>query len=87
KNGEVLFCGYGNKFATREELIKEYSGKYSEWKNIDWEDDEAVDELFNDYEIKTYDKFFDNRSFETFEQEYVTPSSEKVMAFGYYGYD
>lgn len=87
KNGDVLFCGWDDSFATKEDIIKKYSDKYSEWREVDWEDKEMVEELFNDYEIRTYDKFFDNEWYETFEQEHITPGGEKVIAFGYYGHD
>ena len=40
----------------------------------------------NGRRFMTYEQFFDTE-FETFESNYTTPSGEKIIAFGYYGYD
>ena len=47
------------------------------------EDDYNADRYY------TYDQFFDNYNFEyeTFLDNYTTPSGDKVVAFGYYGHD
>lgn len=42
-----------------------------------------------DYRYLTYEQFHDweYHDFDTFTDEMTTPSGEKVVAFGYYGYD
>ena len=37
--------------------------------------------------LRTHDEFFDNERLERFEQSYLTPGGEKIIAFGVYGYD
>ena len=41
----------------------------------------------DDSEYYTYDRFWDEIDLETYEEEYTTKNGEKVIAFGYYGYD
>lgn len=67
---------------TRGELIFDY------WEDklipiSDMEDDCDEDRYY------AYDQFFDNYNFdyETFLDNYTTPSGDKVVAFGYYGHD
>ncbi len=84
KNGEVFFWGLNKKFATNDEIMVELMKQYGE---IDWDNDKEVVTLLSEEEIKTYDEFFNENNFETFEQEYTTPKGDKVIAFGYYGYD
>lgn len=36
--------------------------------------------------VYTYDKYFSDTEFESFEEEYITPKGEKIIAFGLYGY-
>lgn len=42
-----------------------------------------------DGEYLTYEQFndWDYLEFETFERSYTTPNGEKIISFGYYGYD
>ena len=46
-----------------------------------------MSEKYPDY--YTYDQFndWDYIEYETFEKGYTTPSGEKIVSFGYYGYD
>lgn len=88
ENGEVLFWREQEKFATRSEIIEEMrTMKWSDgspyYDDIDWDDDEAVEEFFFNEGIKTYDQFFDNERFEAYCEEYETKSGKKVIAFGY----
>jgi len=54
-----------------------------------WRDNfvEATDENKEDEDMKTYDEYWDDCEFETYEDSYTTKSGEKVIAFGYYGMD
>lgn len=95
-NGEkFLFKGSGwsfpdehkpkkNNFYTREEVIEFMKfDKYCP-TDMDWEDDDAVDELLRDNEF--FDSEYENDELEFYEETYVTPSGEQVVAFGEYGY-
>lgn len=33
----------------------------------------------------TYDEYYDDINYETYEETYTTPSGDKIVAFGYYG--
>ena len=47
----------------------------------------SMDEDDRDY--LTYDQFndWDYLEYETFKETYTTPNGEKIVSFGYYGYD
>lgn len=86
KDGKVLFWKLRHDFFTREDIIKEL--KCDSWlSNVNWNDEDEVNELFSDEEICTYEEFFENEWLEKFEQIHITPSGDEVVAFGYYGYD
>ena len=93
ENGEVLFWSDKDKFGTREDIIEEMKNMRYSWNNdlcypnVNWKDEDEVDDIFSDEGIKTCEEFFDNEYFETFEQRYTTPNGDKVVAFGYYGHD
>ena len=92
ENGEILFWEEENKFGTREEIIEEMKNmKWSDgtlrYKKIDWENADAVDDVFSDERIKTCEKYFENDWYETYEEKYTTQNGEEVVAFGYYGHD
>lgn len=73
----------GNVY-TREECINFLKTNYIE-KEIDWTDDEYVNELLEDNDFYSYENY--GRNFEWFQQEFTTPNGETVVAFGYSGYD
>ena len=67
---------------------------WKEWSQLSVEEtNEWYKKYMSDYKkfdserYNTYEEFFDNEYCETFEQSYTTPSGEKIIAFGYYGYD
>jgi len=68
--------------------------EYERWEKGElllsyWRDEfvEATDENKEDEDNKTYDEYWDDCEFETYENSYTTKSGEKVIAFGYYGID
>lgn len=86
KDGKVLFWRWKDKFGVREDIIEEL--KCNSWlSDVNWNDEDEVNEAFSDEEICTYEEFFENEWFETFEQRHTTPSGDEVVAFGYYGHD
>ena len=75
----------GNVY-TREECINFLkTNKYYQEKEIDWNDDEYINELLEANEFYSYDNY--GGGYEWFEQEFTTPSGETVVAFGYSGYN
>lgn len=92
ENGELLYFQWDDKFDTRENIIKEFKSlKWSSgelrYPDVNWEDDEEVEEIFSEEGIQTYEDFFEYTDYETFERTYTTPGGEKVVAFGHYGWD
>ena len=92
RNEEVLYWRELDTFGTREEIIAKlktitwHNGELC-YPNVDWNDEDAVYDIFSDEGIKTYNKYFDNDYFETFKYTHTTPSGDEVVAFGYYGHD
>jgi hypothetical protein len=84
--GEVLYWGEEDRFATSDEIMNELKAK-SWYKDVDWDDEDAVYDVFCDEGIKTYNDFFDDYDYNTYAHSYTTPGGEKVIAFGYYGYN
>lgn len=91
-DGELLHCKFdwilkdtkykGRKFVTREEaaeIEKEYLAKHGETY-----DDESIEEFVHD-DFETYDD--EDEYLECYEEHFVTPSGDKMVAFGRYGYD
>ena len=80
KNGELIYDYYGDK------LIPITDEKYQNWlKN------KQEDEYYGYKDYMTYEYFFNyycgDCNFESFEEDYISPSGEHIIAFGYYGYD
>ena len=77
KNNELMFDKYNDELIEKPEDYDEVmnnSDKDSDEKRCEYED--YID--YNDYE---------HIDFESFEQHFETPSGDKMVAFGYYGYD
>lgn len=90
QSGEVLYWRDADAFNTREEIIdflkvkKTWSGELY-YPDVNWNDEDEVNDVFEEEGIQTCDEFFDNEYYETFYDDYTTPSGDKVVAFGYYG--
>ena len=85
--GKVLYDKWNQCFVTYEDALEDLKEDYEDDNTINWEDEDQIKELLNDNGIKTMEEFFDGIDFETFEEEYTTPLGEKIVAFGYFGYD
>ena len=92
KNGEVLYWRERDKFGTKEDIIEEM--KTLTWYNggliyddVNWENEDEVNDIFSDEGVNTCEEYFENEWFETFRDSYTTPNGEKVIAFGYYVHD
>lgn len=81
ENGEVLYDKENEKFVTKDEIMKENPDE------VDWNNEDEVKDYFKEWDIQTFDEFFDDDWYETYKQKYITPNGEKVIAFGYYGHD
>ena len=92
EKGEVLFWENEEEFGTREEIIEKmknlkwYNGSLR-YSNVDWNNEDEVNDIFSDERVQTCEEYFNNEYFETYEDTYTTPNGEKVVAFGYYGHD
>ena len=103
KNGELLYERWEETFYAKEQIIeiaKEKKNKYlkekEEGKTIHHYQEEYLDAVNEEelYEVECnngdyyeYNKFWDDIDYETFATEYTTEKGEKIIAFGYYGYD
>ena len=76
-----------DKIITRDEAIAEIMK--SSWnKDLDLNDEEAVEEALKDseyYNSLGYEDYVGDM--EEFSQNFTTPSGDKMVAFGYSGYD
>ena len=94
ENGEVLYWRDRDRFGTKEDIIEElknmrcsYGNRELCYPDVNWDDEDEVNDVFSDEGIKTCEEFFENWDYETFSDSYVTPNGEEVVAFGYYGYN
>lgn len=61
---------------------------HEELKNMLKENDiEGIEDYLRDYDIYSFNTYGDNDWGEPYTQEYTTPGGEKIVAFGYYGYN
>lgn len=64
---------------------------WKDWNGLDISDKrdylKEAREHFPGGDYKTYKEFFDYGDLETFERHFTSPSGDKMVAFGNYGYD
>lgn len=87
--GELLYDNDGGDFYTKEdaiEKIKDYSWLIG---RVDWNDKDSVNEALRDESFYTYEQYCNDIGYyyDEFRGSYTTENGEKVIAFGYYGYD
>ena len=87
RNGELLFDRWEDEFITKEEYSKIYEEQKQDYLSDNpCDTDEDFEDYFNeDKQYYTYDEYWDEIEYETYEDTYTTKSGEKVIAFGYYG--
>ena len=69
--------------------------EYETWKKGDILFDDWCEEFVKPCEVKegyddrymNYDRYWDTREMETFEQTYTTKNGERIIAFGEYGFN
>ena len=100
KGNLYLFTGSGwcypdnnkpekNHFYTREEAIEfEKTDKY-EREDVNWTDEDEVNEILRENEFYDYEYFWNEscEDYEDYEETLTTPNGDKVVAFGYYGFN
>lgn len=76
-----------NHFYTREEAIEFEKTDKSVGEDVNWTDEEEVNEILHENEFYDYEYFWNKYGeyYEPFEETTTTPNGEKVVAFGYYG--
>lgn len=82
--GELLYWKWDQNFMTKEETMKKLRKEYPE---IDWDDEDSVNDVFEDEQILSCEAFFDDNCYETYFDSYTTKEGSEVVAFGYYGYN
>lgn len=73
---------------------------YNEWKSgkrvmyddklitlEELEEAKKNDKWFDEDDVKSHDDYWDDGNLEGFDESFITPSGEEVIAFGKYGYD
>lgn len=76
KRGEVYWSRYSEKFVSKEDVEEGFKKS----RNDDFND------YLYDEGLYTFDRYNDIEM-ETYEEHYQTKSGDKIIAFGYYGYD
>ena len=78
-----------NRFYTREEAIEfEKTDKYAR-EDVNWTDEDEVNEILRESEFYDYEYFWNEYcgDYECYEETMTTPNGDRVIAFGYYGYE
>lgn len=82
-----------DKVAAQEEYDKKKQLFWADWDNLSedaknkWYEKYLKEhDLYNE-DFYTYDEFMENGYLETFVESYTSPSGDKIIAFGRYGYN
>ncbi len=84
KEGEYVWNSNDGKLQSVEDAKNSLIADRKRWDKEFEATKEEVEEMLEE-DTKSFDEFGSN--YETFETEYETKSGDKVVAFGYYGYD
>lgn len=87
-NGDILLDRYNGVMISRADAIarirKDNPRRYGK---VDFTDREEADDILGDHDFQTFDGYQRDTDMEQFEQRHTTKGGDKVVAFGYYGYD
>ena len=93
QSGELFISSWGGKIYTREEAINEAISTNNRWNStkytrsdVDGMSESDLIEFLDVNDIKTFDTW-GSEYLEYFEEEYTTPSGDKIVVFGEYGHD
>lgn len=103
KNGKLIFDTYSNKFVDNPGISEEEKRKAKNqyileketyWKEWDELSDEEKEKWYldhcvrNKYKYKTFNEYMKcEYDLEAYSEYFTTPSGDKMVAFGHYGYD
>ena len=78
KRGEIYWCRWNEAFVSKEDVEEGFNknkGRYDDFNDYLYEEGLYTFDRYNEIEMETY------------EEHYQTKSGDKIIAFGYYGYD
>lgn len=89
ENGEVWFNSYKRKFISPFDPKEKYADDLEQFDNDEEREDAIWEWLREDGVYQTSAEYFDRNCeyAEGFEECYITPGGEKIVAFGYSGWD
>ena len=88
QKGEVYYHHWNDEFVSKEEVLKELrENKYLADHIVGMTDEEILSEYAYDEGYYSEDQYFDSEYLETYHKEYISPSGDKIVVFGKYGYD
>lgn len=93
KTNKMLMNCDADGLLTLEQAKTEYNAVkkkygYDDWEDIDSVSDEEAVRLLYEHDVAyTIDTWAEDRYLEEYKEEYTTKTGEKVVAFGYYGFD
>ena len=89
KNGELYWARWSDCFVTKteveEKMAKDREAYFARYPRCS--EEEFLEDFLNDEGYYTFNDYCEKIDYETFHDEFTTPSGETVIAFGYYGYD
>lgn len=89
KNGEIYWYRWGDRFVSKaeveEKMAKAREDYFASYPRCSEED--FLQDFIDEEGYYTFTDYCEKLDYETFHDEFTTPSGEVVIAFGYYGYD
>lgn len=94
EDGETVKCNWnhllkGTEWEGKEFIpvnaAKEIEREYLKRNGMECDDDAVGDGFYDDF--ITYNREMNDEYLETYEEHFTTPSGDKMVAFGRYGYD
>jgi hypothetical protein len=76
---------YDGKVYTFEEAKEKLAEEYKFLNTAEYVSRDEWEEVLSDWNFKTTENF--NNDYEDFTEYFVTPSGDKMVAFGYFGHD
>ena len=88
-SGEYLIDRYNDKLVPRAEAIKEIEENWPTWHDDlkSMYEEPTIEDAFRDNDLDTLEHYMDDDYLETYEEEYTTPSGDRIVVFGKYGYN
>lgn len=89
-SGEYLIDRCSEKIVPRAEAVKEIEENWPTWhedlKGM-FEEPTIEDAFREDSDFDTLEHYMNDDYLESYEEEYTTPSGDRIVVFGKYGYD